>query len=68
MFVRFSTFDADDLQPFGTSVQQESLVPGFGRTLDTTTRNIGASYTKTFGTSMLNEFRFGWDERRRWTA
>ena len=60
MFVRFSTFDADDLQPFGTSVQQESLVPGFGRTLDTTTRNIGASYTKTFGTSMLNEFRFGW--------
>ena len=60
MFVRFSTFDADDLQPFGTSVQQESLVPGFGRTLDTTTRNIGASYTKTFGTNMLNEFRFGW--------
>ena len=60
MFVRFSTFDADDLQPFGTSVQEESLVPGFGRTLDTTTRNIGASYTKTFGTSMLNEFRFGW--------
>ena len=33
MFVRFSTFDADDLQPFGTSVQQESLIPGFGRTL-----------------------------------
>ena len=60
LFARFSTFDADDLQPFGTSVQQESLVPGFGRTLDTTARNLGVSYTKTFGTNMLNEFRFGW--------
>jgi len=60
LFARFSTFDADELQPFGTSVQQESLVPGFGRTLDTTTRNLGLSYMKTFGTNMLNEFRFGW--------
>ena len=60
LFARFSTFDADDLQPFGTSVLQESLVPGFGRTLDTRTRNLGVSYTRTFGTSMLNEFRFGW--------
>ena len=54
LLARFSTFDADDLQPFGTSAQQESLVPGFGRTLDTTTRNLGVSYTKTFGTNMLN--------------
>ena len=60
LLVRFSTFDADDLQPFGTSVQEESLVPGFGRTLDTKTRNLGLSYTRTFGTNMLNEFRFGW--------
>ena len=60
MFLRFSTFDADDLQPFGTSVQQESLIPGFGRTLATRTRNLGASYTRTIGTSMLNETRFGW--------
>ena len=60
MFVRFSTFDADEIQPFGTSVQQESLVPGFGRSLDTTTRNLGVSHTKTFGGSMLNEFRFGY--------
>ena len=60
LFARFSTFDADEIQPFGTSVQQESLVPGFGRTLDTTTRNIGVSYTKAIGVSMLNEFRFGY--------
>ena len=59
-FVRFSTFDADDLQPFGTSVQQETLIPGFGRTLSTRTRNLAASYTRTIGASMLNETRFGW--------
>ena len=60
MFVRYSSFDAFDLQPFGTSVLEESLVPGFGRTLGTRTHNIGSSYTHTFGTSMLNELRFGW--------
>jgi hypothetical protein len=60
LFVRFSSFDADETQPFGTSVQQEVLVPGFGRTLDTTARNIGISHTRTFGITMLNEFRFGY--------
>jgi hypothetical protein len=60
VFGRFSTFDADDLEPFGTGVLEESLVPGFGRGLDTTTRNLGLSHTRTFGSSMLNELRFGW--------
>ena len=57
---RFSTFDADDLQPFGTSALQESLVPGFGRTLTTHTRNAMASHTRVFGTSKLNELRVSW--------
>jgi Carboxypeptidase regulatory-like domain len=57
---RFSTFDADDLQPYGTSALQESLVPGFGRTLTTHTRNLVASHTHVFGQSRLNELRFGW--------
>ena len=60
VFVRFSTFDALELQPFGTSVLQESLVPGFGRTLGTSTRNLAVSYTRAFGSRMLNELRFGW--------
>ena len=60
LFVRFSTFDAHEIQPFGTSVLQESLVPGFGRTLATETRNLAVSYTRTFGAQMLNELRFGW--------
>ncbi len=60
LFGRFSTFDADDLQPFGTSALQESLVPGFGRTLTTHTRNLVASQTHIFGNSMLNEVRGAW--------
>jgi hypothetical protein len=60
LFARFSTFDADEAQPFGTSALQEALVPGFGRSLTTHTRNLAASHTHTFGTSVLNELRFGW--------
>jgi hypothetical protein len=60
LFFRFSTFDADELQPFGTSVLQEALIPGFGRTLTTTTRNLVASHTRVFSSSFLNEFRAGW--------
>ena len=59
-FARFSTFDADALQPFGTSVQQESLIPGFGRTLTTRTRNIAVNYARPIGRTFLSETRFGW--------
>src|SRR5690606_20300198 len=60
LFGRFSTFDAEDMQPFGTSALQESLVPGFGRTLTTHTRNVVASHTHVFGNSILNEVRGAW--------
>ena len=60
LFVRFSTFDADELQPFGTSVLQEALIPGFGRSLATHTRNAVVSHSHVFGQSLLNEVRFGW--------
>ncbi|MGE0392650.1 MAG: carboxypeptidase regulatory-like domain-containing protein [Vicinamibacterales bacterium] len=60
LFARFSTFSADETQPFGTSVLSESIVPGFGRTLDTRTKNLVASHTRVLGNSMLNEVRFGW--------
>jgi hypothetical protein len=60
LFGRFSTFDADETQPFGTSALQEALVLGFGRSLTTQTRNLVASHTHTFGISALNELRVGW--------
>lgn len=60
IFGRFSTFDADEVQPFGASALQEALVPGFGRSLTTRTRNVALSHTHVFGTSVLNELRVGW--------
>ena len=60
LFARFSTFDADETQPYGTGVLQETLVPGFGRSLTTKTRNLAVSHTHVIGNSMLNELRFGW--------
>lgn len=59
-FARFSTFDGDETQPFGTSVLNEDLVPGFGRFLATKSRNLAVSHTRSFGARLLNEFRFGW--------
>lgn len=60
VFARLSTFDAEELQPFGTSALQEALTPGFGRSLTTRTRNAVASHTRVMGTSLLNELRVGW--------
>jgi hypothetical protein len=60
LLARFSTFDAAETQPFGTSALQEALVPGFGRSLTTRTRNAVLSHTRIFGTGTLNELRFGW--------
>jgi len=59
-FARFSTFDAGEVQPFGTSTLQETLVPGFGRAVDTKARNLGISHTHLFGRSLMNEVRIGW--------
>ncbi len=60
IFGRFSSFDADEVQPFGTSGLQETLVPGFGRDVNTRARNLAVSQTHVFGTTLVNEFRFGW--------
>jgi hypothetical protein len=60
VFARFSTFDADEEQPFGTSALQETLLPGFGRLVDTQARNLGVSYTRVLTPSLVNELRFGW--------
>ena len=59
-FARFSTFDVEEFQPFGTSGLQETLVPGFGRHVNTKARNLGVSHTRVFGRSVVNELRGGW--------
>lgn len=60
VFARFTAYDVIDRQPFGTSRLNETLVPGFGRSVTTTSRNLAVSHTRVFGTRVLNELRVGW--------
>jgi len=57
---RASVFDAHEADPFGSSVLNEALLPGFGRTLNTHSVNLQLSETHTFSPNLLNEIRFGW--------
>ena len=59
-YIRASVFDAQELDPFGSSVLNEALLPGFGRTLKTHSVNLAATETHTFSTKIVNEFRLGW--------
>ena len=60
LYGRFTTFRVHDTQPFGTSSLNEALVPGFGRTVTTESENVALGHTHTFGSSWLNEIRFGY--------
>ena len=59
LFGRFTVYDVSDEQPFGTSVLNETLVPGFGRDVTTTSRNVAVGYLRPFGTTLFNELRVG---------
>jgi outer membrane receptor protein involved in Fe transport len=60
LFARASVFDANEFDPFGSSVLNEALQLGFGRTLRTHSVNLSVGETHTFSQNVLNEFRFGW--------
>jgi hypothetical protein len=59
-FLRGAVFDVNEFDPFGSSVLNEALLPGFGRTLTTHTVSLAAAETHTFSADVVNEFRFGW--------
>jgi hypothetical protein len=67
LFGRFIAYDVTDHQPFGTSSLSETLVPGFGRVVTTSSRSLALSETHTFRSTVLNEARFGPDPIR-WTG
>ncbi|HEY4364088.1 MAG TPA: carboxypeptidase-like regulatory domain-containing protein [Bryobacteraceae bacterium] len=58
-YFRASLFDARQADPFGSGVLQESLLPGFARTLSTHSINGVAGWTHGFTANLLNEARFG---------
>ncbi|HEX6896834.1 MAG TPA: carboxypeptidase regulatory-like domain-containing protein, partial [Bryobacteraceae bacterium] len=59
-YLRASAFRANEVDPFGSSVLNEALLPGFGRTLGTHSVNVALGETHVFSPRILNEFRFGW--------
>lgn len=59
IFGRYSQAVYDTFQPFGSSLLNESLVPGFGYFLVTRTKNFALGETHVFSPSVVNEFRFG---------
>jgi hypothetical protein len=59
LFGRLYAADFDMFQPFGSSLLNESLVPGFGYHLTTRTRNIGLGETHIFTPNTVSEIRFG---------
>ena len=59
LFGRLYVADFDMFQPFGSSLLNESLVPGFGYHLTTRTKSIGLGETHVFSPGLVSEFRFG---------
>src|SRR5439155_23978154 len=60
VYGRLTSYHVSDEQPFGTSALNETLVPGFGRTVTTKSKNLALGHTHTFGANWLNEVRFGY--------
>jgi Carboxypeptidase regulatory-like domain len=60
LFGRFSYFNVNAFQPFGTSTLNEALIPGFGRNVGTKTYNVALSYSHFLSNNVYNETRFGW--------
>jgi hypothetical protein len=60
LYGRFTSYTVSDAQPFGTSSLNETLVPGFGRTVTTRSKNLALGYTHMFASTWLNEVRLGY--------
>jgi hypothetical protein len=59
LFGRLYQTDFDTFQPFGSSLLNETLVPGFGYSLTTRTTNVSIGETHVFSPRVISEFRFG---------
>ena len=59
LFGRVYIADFDTFQPFGSSLLNESLVPGFGYYLTTRTKSVTVGETHVFRHNVISESRFG---------
>lgn len=58
-YARASALNANEFDPFGSSVLNEALLPGFGRNLTTHSANVSVGEAHVFPANVQNEFRFG---------
>jgi hypothetical protein len=58
-YARASALNANEFDPFGSSVLNEALLPGFGRNLTTHSANASVGEAHVFSANVQNEFRFG---------
>jgi hypothetical protein len=58
-YARASVFTASEFDPFGSSVLNEALLPGFGRNLSTHSVNASLEEAHIVLPNVINEFRFG---------
>jgi len=58
-YARVSALNANEFDPFGSSVLNEALLPGFGRNLTTHSANASVGETHVLSANVQNEFRFG---------
>jgi len=58
-YARASGLSANEFDPFGSSVLNEALLPGFGRNLTTHSANASLGELHVFSANVQNEFRFG---------
>src|SRR5262249_10471890 len=59
LFARVYIANFDTFQPFGSSLLNETLVPGFGYSLATQATSAGIGETHVFNAALVSEFRFG---------
>jgi hypothetical protein len=59
-FAHYYDANFETFQPFGSSLLNETLVPGFGYNLTTFTKSAALGETHVFNPSMVSEFRFAY--------
>lgn len=59
LLARYTHSNSETFRPFGSSDLNETLVPGFGTTINTHTRNLAVGHTHIFSPTLIHELRIG---------
>lgn len=59
VFARFTYANMRTFQPYGNTNLNQTLVPGFGTSIKTSTRSLALNETHIFSPTLIHEFRFG---------